>query len=165
MKTIILAGGCFWGVEKFFSLIRGVIRTEACYVNGNTDHTSYEEISQSGFAEGVMIQYDPSVIPLSELLTFYYQVIDPTSLNKQGNDKGLQYRTGIYYQDQTDFSEIEKSLKNLQFSYNEKIVVEVEPVKNLVVAEKYHQKYLDKNPNGYCHLGKDIFAMAQKTRE
>jgi len=163
MKTIIFAGGCFWGVEKFFSLIKGVSATEASYVNGHKSDVNYHELKNgdTGFVEAVKVIYDDSIISLEELLELYYQIIDPTSLNKQGNDIGTQYGTGVYYENSEDLEIINKSLERLQNSYNKPIVVELELLANYVKAEEYHQKYLDKNPHGYCHIGNNEFNLAK----
>lgn len=154
MKTIVLAGGCFWGVEKYFSLIKGVVATEVAYVNGFLDSVTYQELNtdRTGFAEAVWIKYDPSIISLNDLLDLYYQIIDPTTLNIQGNDRGTQYRTGIYFENEDDKKIIQESLKNLQKFYKKPILVEIESLKKYIKAEDYHQKYLDKNPHGYCHI-------------
>ena len=167
MKTIVLAGGCFWGVEKFLSLVNGITFTETAFVNGNTETTTYEEVCKkdTGYAEGVKIQYDPSFISLEEILDLYYQIIDPTSLNKQGNDVGTQYRTGIYYVDVVDEPLIKDSLIRLQSQYKTPIAIELEPLKIYVSAEKVHQKYLDNNPNGYCHIGPKFFELAKNYKK
>ncbi len=161
-KVIYLAGGCFWGTEKYLSGIKGIIKTDVGYANGNTENPTYEEVcgNNTGHAETVRIVYDPKVISLSFLLTLYYDVIDPTSVNKQGGDTGTQYRTGIYYIDDKDRQIIRDSIAGLQKKYDKPIAVEVLPLKNYYPAEEYHQKYLDKNPNGYCHIGRDKFVKA-----
>ncbi|RDU73837.1 peptide-methionine (R)-S-oxide reductase [Helicobacter aurati] len=164
-KEIYLAGGCFWGVEKYFALIKGVISTDVGYANGTTQNPSYEDVlyRQTNHAETVHIVYDPKIISLSFLLDMYYKIIDPTSVNKQGNDRGTQYRTGIYYADPEDEAIARDSLKKLANEYNgKKIAIELLPITNYYKAEEYHQKYLDKNPNGYCHIGKDKFNNASK---
>lgn len=154
MKKIILAGGCFWGVEEFLSRIDGVTSTEVGYANGKTENPTYEDVctGTTNFAEACLVEYDENKLALSALLEEYFGIINPTYLNKQGNDVGTQYRTGIYYFDESDLDIITKSMENLQTRYEEKIVVEVEPIKNYYKAEEYHQKYLKKNPNGYCHI-------------
>lgn len=154
MKKIILAGGCFWGVEEFLSRIDGVTSTEVGYANGKTENPTYEDVctGTTNFAEACLVEYDENKLTLSALLEEYFGIINPTYLNKQGNDVGTQYRTGIYYFDESDLDIITKSMENLQTRYEEKIVVEVEPIKNYYKAEEYHQKYLKKNPNGYCHI-------------
>lgn len=154
MKKIVLAGGCFWGVEGYFSRIEGVISTEVGYANGHKENPTYEEVCAgiTGHAEVCYIQYDESVISLEELLDRFWAVIDPTTLNRQGPDIGSQYRTGIYYIDQGDREIILKSKEREQQKYNRPIVTEVEPLLSYYPAEEYHQKYLEKNPNGYCHI-------------
>ncbi|NLO08403.1 MAG: peptide-methionine (S)-S-oxide reductase MsrA [Clostridiales bacterium] len=161
-KEIYLAGGCFWGTEKYFSLIPGVAKTDVGYANGETENPSYEEVCHrdTGHAETVHVVYDPAIIRLEYLLTLYYNVIDPTSLNRQGGDEGTQYRTGIYYVDTNDVDIIKDSIKELQSSYKEQLAIEVLPLSNYYLAEEYHQKYLDKNIHGYCHIGQDKFKEA-----
>jgi methionine-S-sulfoxide reductase len=160
MKTIYLAGGCFWGLEKYFSLIQGVISTSVGYANGRTENPTYEEVckNDTGHAEAVKLEFDPSKINLTFLLELFYDVIDPTSLNRQGGDSGTQYRTGVYYTDEADREIILDSITLLQKNYDKPIVIEVKPMENFYSAEEYHQKYLEKNPNGYCHIGNAKFA-------
>lgn len=164
IKSITLAGGCFWGVEKFFSLIDGVTYTETGYVNGNKSDTTYEEVCKhnTGHAEAIKVDYDSTKVTLLELLNFYYKVIDPTTLNKQGNDTGVQYRTGIYSNDTEDRSVAKESLAQLQKSYKDPIIVEVTTLDNYTKAEDLHQDYLNKNPEGYCHLTQEHFNLASK---
>ncbi len=152
-KTIYLAGGCFWGLEAYFERIPGVIDAESGYANGRGDKPSYEEVvNGSGHAETVKVSYDPERLSLADLLRYYFRVIDPTSLNKQGNDRGVQYRTGIYYQDPADEKIIAAALAAEQQKHEKKLVVEKLPLANYSRAEEYHQDYLAKNPNGYCHI-------------
>ena len=155
VKRIYLAGGCFWGVEKYVSLIPGVVRTEVGYANGLTEFPSYEDVcyNNSGHAETVLVEYDPARLKLSFLLDLFYEIIDPTSLNRQGNDKGTQYRTGIYYIDEADRDIITGSISRLGGRTAGLVVIEVMPLENYYPAEEYHQKYLAKNPQGYCHIG------------
>lgn len=155
MKTIYLAGGCFWGAEKYLSLIQGVTDTSVGYANGRTENPTYEEVcyNDTGHAETVMVEYDPSKISLTFLLDLFYDAIDPTSLNRQGGDVGSQYRTGIYYTDETDRDIILGSIALIQESFDKPVMVEVAPLEHYYSAEEYHQKYLDKNPAGYCHIG------------
>jgi peptide methionine sulfoxide reductase msrA/msrB len=154
IKEIVLAGGCFWGVERYLSLIPGVVETEAGYANGLTPKTSYKEVCKgdTGFAEAVLVKYDRDKLSLTELLDLFYKVIDPTSLNKQGNDAGDQYRTGIYYLDEEDAPIVKGSLTLLGESLKDPVMVEAEPLRNFHPAEEYHRKYLLKNPGGYCHI-------------
>jgi peptide methionine sulfoxide reductase msrA/msrB len=162
-KEIYLAGGCFWGTEKYIEDIKGIIETEVGYANGNTQNPSYEEVchNNTGHAETVKVIYDDTQISLEFILNLYYDVINPVSINKQGEDSGSQYRTGIYYVDDQDEITILQSISELQKKYEDKIAIEVKPLVNYYKAEEYHQKYLDKNPNGYCHIGKDKFEKAK----
>lgn len=150
-KVIYLAGGCFWGVEGYFKKLPGVYETEVGYANGNTENTDYANVAATDHAETVKVCYDKSVISLEEILLHYFRIIDPLSVNRQGNDIGRQYRTGVYYIDDTDSKIIDKI-----FSYEEElhgpIAVEKSALKNFIKAEDYHQDYLDKNPGGYCHI-------------
>lgn len=158
MKEVFFAGGSFWGVQKYFDLIDGVVFTEVCYVNGKEMNVKYIDVSRgSGHAEAVYVVYNPKIISLGRLLQYYYNIIDPTSLNHQGDDYGYQYRTGIYYKDKADVEVIVNSLDNLQKLYSEPIVVEVSCAENVVIAEEYQQKFLMKNPFGYCHIPESVF--------
>lgn len=154
LKTIYLAGGCFWGLEAYMERIYGVAEAISGYANGSTENPTYEDVSRknTGHAETLKVKYDPKRVSLDDLLDYYLLVIDPTSLNKQGNDVGTQYRTGIYFADENDREIIEKKLEAEQKKYKDKIVVEVEKLSNFYEAEAYHQDYLDKNPYGYCHI-------------
>ena len=151
-QIIYLAGGCFWGLEAYMERIQGVTDAVSGYANGKGDTTNYQLLHATDHAETVKVTYDPNKISLDKLLQYYFRVIDPTSINKQGNDRGRQYRTGIYYQNEQDKAVIEEALKTLQSKYQALIQIEVEPLKNYVEAEEYHQDYLKKNPNGYCHI-------------
>ena len=151
-RIIYLAGGCFWGLEAYMERIQGVTDAVSGYANGKGDTTSYQLLHATDHAETVKVTYDPNKISLDKLLQYYFRVIEPTSINKQGNDRGRQYRTGIYYQNEQDKAVIEAALKTLQSKYQAPIQIEVEPLKNYVEAEEYHQDYLKKNPNGYCHI-------------
>jgi peptide methionine sulfoxide reductase msrA/msrB len=167
LKELYLAGGCFWGLEKYLSLIPGVVSTEVGYANGMTQTPSYEDVCRknTGHAETVKVIYDPNVISLSFLLAQFYEVIDPTSLNRQGNDVGTQYRTGIYYINPKDEALILESIRLLQEKYNRPIAIEATGLVQYYTAEEYHQKYLDNNPGGYCHIGRDKFAKAEMAIE
>ncbi len=164
MSEIYFAGGCFWGSEKYFSLIHGVLSTKVGYANGNTENPTYEDVchNNTGHAEAVHIVYDSEIISLDYLLEMYYKSINPVSINKQGGDHGTQYRTGIYYVNSENIQVIKQSIAKLQEKYSEPIAIEVEPLKNFTVAEEYHQKYLDKNPGGYCHIPEFMFDIAAK---
>ncbi len=153
LNTIWLAGGCFWGIEAYMARIYGVADVTVGYANGKTEDPSYEEvISGSGHAETVQVSYDPEKVTLDQLLAYFFRVVDPTSVNKQGNDRGSQYRSGIYYQDEVDRLVIESAIAKEQKNYDKEIVTEVMPLEGYYLAEEYHQDYLEKNPNGYCHV-------------
>jgi peptide methionine sulfoxide reductase msrA/msrB len=162
VKTIYLAGGCFWGLEKYVGLVHGVINAESGYANGRSDNARYGD--GSGYAEVVKVDYDPAEAPLPFLLGLYYDAIDPTTLNRQGNDVGVEYRSGIYYTDPADSPIIEASLAKLQTQYDKPIAVETGPLKNYARAEDYHQQYLQKNPGGYCHIPLNLFKQAAAAR-
>lgn len=152
LKEIYLAGGCFWGLEAYMARINGVADAESGYANGPTASPSYEEVHTSGHAETVRVQYDPDTVSLQTLLKYYFKVIDPTSLNQQGNDRGAQYRTGIYYKDPDELPIIQAEVALQQKKVTKTIVVEVTPLLQYSKAEEYHQDYLEKNPFGYCHI-------------
>ena len=152
-KEIYLAGGCFWGTQKFFDQFQGVLETEVGYANGSLENPSYQEVcAGSGHAETLRIVYDDQIISLSELLEYYFLTIDPLSYHRQGMDRGIQYRTGIYYTDEADLRELEASYAKEQAKYRRKLEVELMPLECFFPAEEYHQKYLRKNPGGYCHI-------------
>ena len=152
MAEIYLAGGCFWGLEEYFSRITGVIGTTVGYANGQVESTNYQLIHQTDHAETVQVTYDENLLSLREILLYYFRVVDPLSINKQGNDIGRQYRTGIYYTNDTDVPVINEVVKEQERRFGQKIAVEVEPLRHYVLAEDYHQDYLKKNPSGYCHI-------------
>ena len=154
MKEIYLAGGCFWGVEEYISRIKGVVDTEVGYANGRREDPSYEQVctGTTGHAETTYVKFDEDLISLEELLNKFWHIIDPTVLNRQGPDRGSQYRTGVYYVDENDKSVIYKTLEEQKQRYNEPIVTEIESLKSFFKAEEYHQDYLKKNPGGYCHI-------------
>ncbi|MCR4905901.1 MAG: peptide-methionine (S)-S-oxide reductase MsrA [Clostridiales bacterium] len=154
MKTIYLAGGCFWGCEKFFEQFDGVVNTLVGYANGNTENPSYEDVKHrgTGHAETVRIDFDEARISTEELLDSYFLVIDPLSVNRQGEDEGIQYRTGIYYDDESLLPAIRARVGKEERKLGQPLAVEVAPLENFYPAEEYHQRYLDKNPGGYCHI-------------
>lgn len=164
MKNIYLAGGCFWGTQKFLELIEGVVATEVGYANGKTSNPTYEEVctKETGHAETVRVEYDETQIKLEDLLWLFFQAIDPTTVNRQGGDTGPQYRTGIYYTDEKEKSVLEAFLQKMQQKYTKPIAVEIKPLEQFFTAEEYHQDYLDKNPGGYCHISPAQFAIAKK---
>ena len=157
MNTICLAGGCFWGLQKFFDQFDG-LKTETGYANGNGDSVTYTQVcAGSGHAEALMIEY-PNTIELPQILAAYFAAVDPVSVNRQGNDIGINYRTGIYYQYQWQEQIAKKMLEDLQTHFDQPIAIELTRLANFCPAEEYHQKYLDKNPNGYCHLPRPLLS-------
>ena len=158
MKTIYLAGGCFWGTQHLFRQIDGVLSTRVGYANGKTENPTYEQVKywHTGHAETVEIVYDETVLPTPELLEYYFMAIDPTSVNKQGPDEGEQYRTGIYYTDEGQRADAEAALAVLSGKLGVPLAVECCPILQFFPAEEYHQDYLIKNPAGYCHIPRDL---------
>jgi len=153
-KTIYLAGGCFWGVEKYMGLVPGVVATEVGYANGSFANPTYEQVYQgnTGFAETCRVAYNTTIIDLDGILAHFFNIIDPTTLNYQAGDTGSHYRTGIYYTDPAEETVIATALADLQTKYTAPIVTENLPLSNYYPAEEHHQKYLDKNPDVYCHI-------------
>ncbi|MDL2218997.1 peptide-methionine (R)-S-oxide reductase MsrB [Ruminococcaceae bacterium OttesenSCG-928-O06] len=154
MKEIYLAGGCFWGAQQYLDGIHGVCATQVGYANGTTQNPTYEQVCRedTGHAETVQVEYDEKALPLGFLLQLFYNAIDPTSVNRQGGDAGRQYRTGIYYTDAADAPVVAASLKDLAARLEQPVAVEQGMLENFWPAEEYHQKYLVKNPGGYCHI-------------
>lgn len=167
IKSIYFAGGCFWGTEHFFKQIEGVTFTETGYANGNTPDPTYRQVytDTTGYAETVHVEYDNDVIDLEFLVRMFFKAIDPTSLNRQGEDVGTRYRTGIYYTDAEELPCIKKIYDEIGRQYESPLVVELEPLKNFYRAEDYHQDYLENNPDGYCHLPLELFEFARKARK
>ena len=166
-KDIYLAGGCFWGIEHLYKQVQGVLSTEVGFANGRTAHPSYREVytDTTGHAETVHVVYDEQEVSLPTLLELFFVAIDPLSMNKQGEDEGTRYRTGIYYTDETQLPVIKTVIAKEQKKYTQPIVVEVEPLQAFYSAEEEHQDYLDKHPDGYCHLSPALFAYARKLKE
>ena len=152
MAEIYLAGGCFWGLEEYFSRISGVLQTSVGYANGQVETTNYQLIKETDHAETVQVIYDEKAASLREILLYYFRVIDPLSVNQQGNDRGRQYRTGIYYLEEADLPTINTVVREQELLIGRKIAVEVEKLRHYILAEDYHQDYLKKNPGGYCHI-------------
>ena len=167
MKKIYLAGGCFWGVEHYLSLINGVIETTVGYANSDIPSPSYEDLKahRSSASETVEVVYDENIISLKEILDLFFLIIDPTILDQQGHDIGHQYRTGIYYVNENDVEIIKSSLAELSKKYDKKIVTELLELSNFTVAEDYHQDYLYKNPDGYCHVNPKMFEIAKNYKK
>ena len=162
-SIIYFAGGCFWGTEHFFKQVEGVTATEVGFANGHSENPSYQDVirKETGYAETVKVTYDPKKVELDLLLDLYFLTIDPTSLNKQGNDRGDQYRTGIYYTSEQQLPFINERIKSESLKHSNPVVVEVTPIKKYFKAEDYHQDYLENNPGGYCHINPALFKVAK----
>ena len=165
-KTIYLAGGCFWGTDHLFSLVPGVLSTESGYANSIVENPTYREVCSgaTNAAETVKVVYDDSKVSLTDLLKLYFKSIDPTSVNRQGNDVGTQYRTGIWFTDPSDAPVVEAQVATIQRRNTLPLAVEYGPLKNFYPAEDYHQDYLYKNENGYCHVDPALFKEAMELR-
>lgn len=163
MKKIWLAGGCFWGVEAYFQQIKGVLKTQVGYGQGTTVEPTYQQVCSgvTGHAEICEVDYDAAVLPLPKVLEHLFRIIDPTIVNRQGADRGTQYRTGVYYSDEADKAIIVEFMKKMRDNYVDPIVVEVESVAHFYLAEDYHQAYLQKNPGGYCHVDLQAAKLAE----
>lgn len=154
MKTIYLAGGCYWGVEKYMQNIPGVAETEVGFANGDTENPTYRQVryENTGHAETVRVVYDETVLPLAKLLRLFFRIIDPVSVDRQGEDIGHQYRTGVYHENEVDAQVVAAELRRLEEQVGQPLAVEACLLRHFYPAEEYHQKYLDKNPGGYCHV-------------
>ena len=154
MSKIVVAGGCFWGVGEYYRRLKGVTEVQVGYAQGWVNNPTYQAVCQgnTGHTEAVEVTYDESLISLNKIIEHLFRMIDPTSLNRQGNDIGTQYRTGIYYNNETEKKIIEEYLLMVKDDYSKPLVVEVLPLTNFFLAEDYHQDYLVKNPGGYCHV-------------
>lgn len=163
-KKIWLAGGCFWGVEGYFQQLKGVADTTVGYGQGHTEHPTYRQVcsGDTGHTEICEVLYDEAILPLPKVLEHFFRIIDPTTLNRQGPDRGTQYRTGIYYTDEADRTVITDVMQKVQTEYKAPIVVEVEPLRNFYPAEEYHQDYLRKTPGGYCHVDMSLAASEER---
>jgi peptide methionine sulfoxide reductase msrA/msrB len=164
IKEIYFAGGCFWGTERLFQLVRGVVGTEVGYANGKIKNPTYEQVIShtTGFAEAVKVQYDADQVDLPLLINLFFKSIDPTVLDRQGNDVGDNYRSGIYATDPATQAIVKSEVAKLAKNYKKPVVVETINLKNFYKAEDYHQDYLDKNPGGYCHIPLSVFEEARK---
>ncbi len=166
-KDIYLAAGCFWGAEHYLKRVRGVVKTETGYANGNIAYPTYREVytDKTGYAETVHVVYDPDVLGLDRLVQIYFKAIDPTSLNRQGEDEGTRYRTGIYYSDPADLPAIQRICERVSGEIKAPLAVEIKPLKNFYRAEEEHQDYLDKHPQGYCHIPLALMEFARTANE
>ena len=158
LNVIYLAGGCFWGVEAFVSRLKGVNQTEVGYANGFDLAPTYEKVcsGKTGHRETVKVTYNPKIISLDELLESFFKIIDPYTKNQQGPDIGSQYQTGVYWQEESQRETVLKFFSKKQSEDDQKIVVEVGPISCFYTAEDYHQKYLERNPQGYCHVNLNL---------
>lgn len=158
METAILASGCFWCSEPLFVQLKGVEQVEVGYTGGSTSNPTYENVSTgtTGHAEALKVWYDPEIISYPELLEVFFKTHDPTTLNRQGNDVGTQYRSAIFYKNQDEFAVAEEIIKALDQSgyYDDKIVTTLEPLNEYFPAENYHQEYFkyNENKNPYCQF-------------
>lgn len=153
MKTIYLAGGCFWGLEELFRAQTGVVDTEVGYTGGKNDNPDYN--NHPGHAEALAITYDEKITSFKDLLDFFFRIHDPTTLNRQGNDVGSSYRSAIFYQNEDELKIAKEAIKKLDETgfYDKPAVTSLEKFKKFYSAEAYHQDYLQKNPGDYtCHF-------------
>ena len=163
MDTIYLAGGYFWGTEHLFSLVPGVEHTTTGYANSDIPNPTYRQVCTgiTHAAETVKVDYNPERVTLVALLDLYVKSIDPLSLNRQGNDVGTQYRTGIYWVQPSQKETVKNFIRALDNRLGRKSAIEVGPLTNFFPAEDYHQKYLVNNPGGYCHINPALFIEAR----
>lgn len=163
MKEIYFSGGCFWGTEHYIGLIEGVVRTEVGYANGSVTDPTYQQVytDRTGHVECVKVTYDSSIISLAMLCRLFFRSINPLSINRQGDDCGTRYRTGIYWTDENDRNAVEQVYAEVELSYGEALAVEKGPLMVFYPAEEYHQDYLIKNPDGYCHLSLSTMNLAK----
>lgn len=163
MKEIYFAGGCFWGTEHYIGLIEGVVKTEVGYANGSVTDPTYQQVytDRTGHVECVKVTYDSSIISLAMLCRLFFRSINPLSINRQGDDCGTRYRTGIYWTDENDRNAVEQVYAEVESSYGEALAVEKGPLMVFYPAEEYHQDYLIKNPDGYCHLSLSTMKLAK----
>jgi peptide-methionine (S)-S-oxide reductase len=162
-KVITLGGGCFWCTEAVFVRVKGVLDVESGYCNGHTINPTYSQVCKgdTGHNEVVRLTYDPSVISLRELLEIFFVIHDPTTLNRQGNDAGTQYRSGIYLSDEADRVVAQQVLDEVNAALSGRVVTELQALVNYSAAEDYHQDYFEQNPNqGYC-----AFVVAPKVQK
>ncbi|GAB1477244.1 peptide-methionine (R)-S-oxide reductase MsrB [Bacillota bacterium] len=151
-------------MEQYLKSLPGVTATQAGYANGSTENPSYEDVCyrDTGHAEAVYVEYNPEKITLPHILHMFFDIIDPTSINRQGNDAGTQYRSAVYYVDQEDEPLIRSAIAALQKKYDRPLAIQTGPLENYYAAEDYHQDYLIKNPGGYCHIASEAFDKAAK---
>jgi peptide-methionine (S)-S-oxide reductase len=158
MKKIVLAGGCFWGVQEYFDRSVGVVNTNVGYIDGNKRNPTYQEVCNgvATHTEAMEVTYDENLTSLEKLLEHFFRIINPFSRNRQGNDIGRQYRSGIYYSDKNDEEIVLSFMKKYFLDDLKKVQTEVKENLDYDLAEKYHQDYLKKNPGGYCHVNMNL---------
>lgn len=165
MKKIVLAGGCFWGVQAYFDQVNGVLKTVTGYTDGDTENPTYEEVCRgSGHAEAIYLEYDETVTSLELILKHFFNIIDPTVVNRQGNDIGVSYRTGIFCYDDYDLTLVKEYVDSIRNQYDKPIVTEMKLLNHFYKAESYHQNYLAKHPGGYCHINLSSVNNIQKKK-
>ncbi len=153
MKKIILAGGCFWGVEAYFQRLKGITETTVGYTDAAGKNPTYHDVCMSsGHVEAVLIVYNETLISITKVLEHFFRIINPTEVDQQGHDIGVQYRNAIFFFDPGDVPAIQAILRNEQSRYVKKLATVVKPAGVFWPAEDYHQDYLVKNPSGYCHV-------------
>lgn len=163
MKQIIIAGGCFWGVERYYQQLRGVISTRVGYTDGEKENPSYREVcDSSGHVEAVKIVYDESLITLSQLMEHFFRIVDPTQRNRQGHDMGVQYRNGVFVNNKEDQRIVQAILAEKAKEYSRPLATFVKEETPFYDAEEYHQDYLIKNPGGYCHINMALLRPEEK---
>ena len=176
IRDIYLAGGCFWGTQHYLSMLHGVVFTETGFANGNVEKPTYDQVytDTTGYAETVHVRYDSSILSLSRLLEMFFKTIDPTSLNRQANDVGTRYRTGVYYTCSDDLPIIRDAFNKLSAEINQsddksgkknELAVELTPLLSFYPADEYHQNYLKKHPDGYCHIPAELFSQAGMSKK
>lgn len=167
LRDIWFAAGCFWGAQKFFKLVKGVESTEVGFANGAVENPTYKQVytDTTGHAECVHVRYNPELVSLEDLTKLFFRTIDPLSLNRQGEDEGTRYRTGVYYEDEMDYGILREEFARVEKELGCRIAVELGPLKCFYKAEEYHQNYLDKTPGGYCHLSPEIFRLAAEFKK
>ena len=167
VRDIYFAAGCFWGAEKFFKLVDGVVETEVGFANGDTPDPTYREVytDTTGYAETVRVRFDSDRVSVADLVGLFFKIIDPFSVNRQGEDEGTRYRTGVYYADAVDGEIAESIISQMEQAAGRPFAVERMPLRNFYPAEEMHQDYLDKNPGGYCHLSPAFFELARSFRK
>lgn len=158
LEYAVFGGGCFWGTEAYFKKVNGVKATMVGYTGGTVVSPSYEEVctGKTGHVESVILAYDKKSVSYDDLLKHFWRIHNPTSLNRQGNDVGSQYRSAVFYFNEEQKKSITNSINIIQKKFTDPIVTEVKPASEFYPAEFYHQDYLDKNPNGYCHINLNL---------